>query len=115
MSSNESFNTFYDTVIEPLYKQQKELENQSIEITVERYQKALSDMEKRGRAGETKPVILLISRSTQQLSKSIEDWIYPSTKERGWNAGRKATTRSIFKSLDITLFTFPSKAIVGLL
>ncbi len=106
MSSNESFNTFYDTVIEPLYKQQKELENQSIEITVERYQKALSDMEKRGRAGETKPVILLISRSTQQLSKSIEDWIYPSTKERGWNAGRKATTRSIFKSLELSPFEY---------
>lgn len=87
-----------------LHKEQLELEKQSIEITVDRYKKALRDMENRGRAGETKPVILLISRATEGLAKSIEEWMYPTEKKRGWNAGRKATTRSMLKSLDLSPF-----------
>lgn len=87
-----------------LHKEQLELEKQSIEITVDRYKKALRDMENRGRAGETKPVILLISRATEGLAKAIEEWMYPTEKKRGWNAGRKATTRSMLKSLDLSPF-----------
>ncbi|OUU13916.1 MAG: hypothetical protein CBB97_25450 [Candidatus Endolissoclinum sp. TMED37] len=86
------------------FDKQIELENQSIEITTERYKKALKDMEDRGRAGETKPVILLISRATEGLAEAIESWMYPTEKTRGWNAGRKATTRSMMKSLELSPF-----------
>ena len=87
-----------------LYDTQIELEKQSIEITSDRYKKALRDMEKRGRAGETKPVILLISRATESLAKAIEDWIEPKDKSQGWNAGRKASTRTIMKELELSPF-----------
>ena len=87
-----------------LYSVQEELERQSIEITSDRYKKALKDMENRGRAGETKPVILLISRATEGLAKAIDEWIDPKDKSKGWNAGRKATTRSVLRELDLTSF-----------
>jgi len=87
-----------------LYNIQQELEYQSIEITNERYKKALKDMENRGRSGETKPVILLISRATEGLAKAIEEWIDPIDKSQGWNAGRKASVRSIMKNLDLSSF-----------
>ena len=75
--------------IKELYNIQQELECQSIEITTDRYKKALRDMEKRGRAGETKPVILLISRATESLAKAIDEWLDPKDKTKGGMQGEK--------------------------
>ena len=90
--------------MDDLYSKQIELERESIEFTTDRYKKALKDMEKIGRSGETKPIILLISRATEGLAEAIESWMYPLEKTRGWNAGRKATTRSMMKSLELSPF-----------
>jgi len=90
--------------IKELYNIQQELECQSIEITTDRYKKALKDMEKRGRAGETKPVILLISRATESLAKAIDEWLDPKDKTKGWNAGRKAIVRNVVRELELSSF-----------
>ena len=85
-----------------LYEKQREMELLAIEETAGNFQRTFNKQVEAGAGADTGSCRILINRYVEDVAEAIDEWLYPSKKERGWNAGRNPETRELLRSLELS-------------